>query len=241
MTNDLQVESICAWADWPASTIAFCEARTCDFPAEPANAWSNLAYVLVGVYILYLARRQARWPLWPAGVTAIGIGLGSFAFHAFPTFYTEYADLVSMFLLATYLLAVQLYRWWQLKVGTAVFVYATVLLVSCVALWIHKDIGIAIFAVELIAATTIEAVLYRRHPHDQPHQSYRYFWILGVVFWASLAIWVMDLSGIVCDPNNHFLQGHALWHIANSTCLYWMYRYAMQFDWAKSNARARTT
>lgn len=241
MDTKLQIESTCAWAAWPPPTIAFCEARTCEFPAEPANAWSNLAYVLVGVYVLYLAKRQARWPLWPAGVTAIGIGIGSFAFHAFPTFYTEYADLVAMFLLSTYLLAVQFYRWWRLTIRTAVMVYVAVLLVSCGALWIHKDIGIAIFGIELAAATLIEAVLYRRHPRHQPRQSYRYFWILIAVFLLSLAIWAMDLAGIACNPDNHIFQGHALWHIANSTCLYWMYRYAMQFDWAKSNARVRTT
>jgi len=224
----------CAWAAYPPPTIAFCEARTCAFPAEPANAWSNLAYVLMGVYVLVLARRQARWNLWPAGVTSIAIGFGSFAFHAFPTFYTEYADLFSMFLLATYMLAVQVYRLTGIGVRGAAVFYVATLALSSMALWIHKDIGIAIFGVALALATAIEAVLYMRRPPTQPRPSYRDFWLLIAFFLASLLIWALDLTGLVCDPHNHWLQGHAAWHVLNSTCLLWMYRFARQFTWAAS-------
>lgn len=232
-------EATCAWATWPPSTIAFCEARLCGFPAEPANAWSNLAYVLAGIYVLVWVRRHRRRPLWPAGVTAIGIGIGSFAFHAFPTFYTEYADLVSMFLLSTYMLAVQLFRVAGLTVRQAVGGYAVMLLVCCVSLWIHKDVGIAIFGVQLAMATAIEGVLYLRHPTGLARPRYRDFWGLIGVFLLSLTFWMLDLTGLVCDPDNHWLQGHALWHVTNSTCLIWMVRFASQFEWARSGAARR--
>ncbi len=225
---------ICAWESGPPATVAFCETRTCDFPSEPANAWSNIAYIIVGLYVLYLAKKEARWNLWPGGATAIGIGIGSFAFHAYPNFYMEYADLVAMFLLSTYLLSVQLYRLLEVNAALAVRIYFAILGASCVALWVHKDIGIAIFAVQLVLATGVEVVLFRRHPKGQPRHQYRDFWTLIVVFLVALLIWVLDLTGVVCDPDNHFLQGHAFWHIINSTCLYWMYRYGRQFEWSKS-------
>ena len=30
----------------------------------------------------------------------------------------------------------------------------------------------------------------------------------------------MDLTRVWCDPENHFLQGHAIWHVFNSAAIY---------------------
>ncbi|RMF19179.1 MAG: hypothetical protein D6761_00995, partial [Candidatus Dadabacteria bacterium] len=101
-------------------------------------------------------------------------------------------------------------------------------------LWIAKDIGIAIFGVQAAAAAALEVPLALRARRNGQAVDYRYFWILIGAFLLSLLFWILDITGLVCDPDNHWLQGHALWHITNSTCLYWMYRYGSQFDWAAS-------
>ena len=46
--------AMCPWSDYAPATIAFCERRLCAWIVEPSNAWSNVAYVLVGLLSLVL-------------------------------------------------------------------------------------------------------------------------------------------------------------------------------------------
>jgi hypothetical protein len=50
-----------------------------------------------------------------------------------------------------------------------------------------------------------------------------------LVFAAAEVAWQLDYQGIVCDPSNHFIQGHAVWHVLNSISLLFMFRYMKQF------------
>jgi uncharacterized membrane protein YadS len=39
-----------------------------------------------------------------------------------------------------------------------------------------------------------------------------------------------DVSRVFCNPNNHFIQGHAIWHVFSALCIYFIYRYYQQFS-----------
>jgi hypothetical protein len=41
------------------------------------------------------------------------------------------------------------------------------------------------------------------------------------IFLCSFAIWVTDITGLLCDPDNHLITGHAIWHVLNAVCI-WM-------------------
>jgi hypothetical protein len=30
---------------------------------------------------------------------------------------------------------------------------------------------------------------------------------------VGLAIWLLDIHGPLCDPDNHLVTGHAVWHV----------------------------
>ena len=134
--------SECSWQNYPPPTIEFCEARTCGLVAEPANAWSNLAYILVGLYLLSQTRKPEASNLWPGGLTAILVGICSFVFHAYPTFNTEYLDLFAMYLFGTYLLSINLYRAFDLTRNTAIGIYAAVIVFSATLLLLNNELGI---------------------------------------------------------------------------------------------------
>ncbi|NDG85470.1 MAG: hypothetical protein EBX52_10615, partial [Proteobacteria bacterium] len=40
----------------------------------------------------------------------------------------------------------------------------------------------------------------------------------------------LDLKRIACDPSNHWLQGHALWHVLGSAALFFSFLHHRQFD-----------
>jgi hypothetical protein len=43
---------------------------------------------------------------------------------------------------------------------------------------------------------------------------------LARIFFGSCAIWVTDITGLLCDPDNHLITGHVIWHVLNKTCIW---------------------
>ena len=81
---------------WTETTINYCERLTLDFWAEPFNALSNLAFVMASGLLLARLWRRPGAPLshyWQATMVGV-IGVGSFLFHTFATFWAQAADIV---------------------------------------------------------------------------------------------------------------------------------------------------
>ena len=48
----------CPWANWSRPNIKWCEENLCQVITTPANTWSNLVYIIVGLYILIEGARN---------------------------------------------------------------------------------------------------------------------------------------------------------------------------------------
>jgi hypothetical protein len=67
-----------------------------------------------------------------------------------------------------------------------------------------------------------EAALRRRAPGVAFPRSYLVgLALLGLGALAS----ALDLSRVACDPRNHWLQGHALWHVLTAAALLAFFRF----------------
>ena len=90
----MNVAASCPWSHYAPASISFCEERICAWIVEPSGAWSNLAYVVVGIVILLRSRRAMRTfrAVDAVGVVALLIGFCSFAFHATGTRIGETLD-----------------------------------------------------------------------------------------------------------------------------------------------------
>lgn len=207
--------SACPWDGLEPASVAFCEARLCAHVVEPSNAWSSWGYVVLGLWLL--SRPEARQRALLAGVALanVAIGLGSFAFHATGTFVGELIDLFGMFLLSGLMLAHALGRartWSPGRVGLAWsgFVAAPMLGVLLV-----KPAGIPLFAAQLLAAIGLEVRAWRRA--QSPHFGV-FAQALGLVSLA-FVVWLGDTTKLVCDPDNHLVTGHAVWHALNAVAI----------------------
>ena len=100
----------CPWDGFAPGTVHFCEERLCGWIAEPANAWSNLGFLAMGVYLLLRAKKDKRAPLYLVGVTSLLVGVGSFLFHMSGTFVGEFADLSAMFLIGSLMVTMEARR-----------------------------------------------------------------------------------------------------------------------------------
>ena len=146
---------MCPWSDYAPATIAFCERRLCAWVVEPSNAWSNVAYVLVGVWILWRRRARPATSLTATGVGAVLLGLGSFSFHATGIRLFEVVDVSGMYLISGLALTFALQRALGWGDGAAVGFFAASVLVSSLLMVALGNHGIIVFAVQTVTAIAI--------------------------------------------------------------------------------------
>lgn len=224
--------SQCPWTQFEPATLSFCENLVCGWIRQPANAISSLSYVLVGVLVLrQQEKRRLSIAVRSIGIMGILVGLMSFAYHSSMTFPGEALDLASMYLFSSTLVVLNLLRLGWLSRRFWVPTYSGVNIGSVGLLLTEKEWGIDIFAFQVILFLALEALLYVR----TRKQGVKYRDVVaGVgIFFLSYGIWLLDYHRIVCSPDNHFLQGHAVWHILNSSVFYFSYRHYRQFDWGE--------
>lgn len=201
----------CPWDSLAPGTVSFCEARLCAWVAEPANAWSSLAYVIAA---LTMARAPARSGGWAVIFAQLIIGVGSFFFHASGTFLGELVDQTGMYLLSALILveaAAGPGAWSARRRGAT---YAGLVLGSTLLNVAVRPIGIPLFALQLVLglAWQIRQGLGTREPR------YRTFALALGTFVVSFGVWALDISRVLCDPDRHWMSGHAVWHVLNAIC-----------------------
>ena len=213
--------AMCPWSGYTPATIVFCERRLCAWVVEPSNAWSNLAYVLVGLWILWRQRAQPGTALTAIGVGSVLLGFGSFSFHATGIRVFEVVDVSGMYVLSGLGLTFALQRSWGWSDARAIgFLVACILLSSGLMVLLGND-GIVVFAVEIIVMVLLEVGLRSRNPGGAARWI---LWAMGVLV-VAYAIWNLDFHGIVCEPDNHLLTGHAVWHTLTAVSIALYYRF----------------
>lgn len=212
---------MCPWSAYPPATIAFCERRLCAWVVEPSNAWSNVAYVAVGVWILWARRRGPASALTAIGVAALLLGLGSFSFHATGIRVFEVVDVSGMYLISGLALTFALQRRLGWPDGVAVAFFAGAVVASSLLMIALGNDGIVMFAAQILTAIAIE---YRLRSHTPPGSAR---WLLGAMaaLAVGLAIWTFDMRGPLCDPDNHLVTGHAVWHALTALSVLFFYQF----------------
>jgi len=218
----------------------FCEAAGDGWVKQPANSWSNLAFVVAGLAIGWRAGRpDGRFAATPRLTTAYAIavtllGPASMAMHATQSDLGGRLDLFSMYLLAGFAFSYALMRVRRAGMGTFAFSYAACLIAGEVVEnldWsvpvVHNGADLA-FAVMLIGAVTLEGVLIARR--DSLRDT-RFGYAAVATLLLAFGIWNLAQTGrIWCQPAS-LLQGHAAWHTLDAVAAYLLYRY-----WASETA-----
>lgn len=222
----MALDPSCPWQSFAPATITFCERQLCAWIQTPANTYSNLVYVAVSYYCCVLAYRQKREPLAMLGVIGIVLGIGSFLFHATGTFWGEVLDVGAMYMLVIYSLAMCLWRVHKPRRSVLLAFYFITLALSLYLLLEIKWIGITLFAA-LVSVTVLYEV-YLAWFSSEKCSRRDLAWVVGL-FAVAYTIWWGDITGRWCLPDNHFIQGHAAWHVINAFCIYFLYKFYTQF------------
>ncbi len=212
--------------------MQFCERRLCEWVVEPSNGWSNLAYIFIGFYVLWLNRQHLRSALTTIGISAILVGIGSFGLHGTGTFVGEVLDVSAMYLISGLFIVFNIRRRWAWSDRNIVAFYVILVALSVFQLVLLHYNGIAMFAAQVTAAGLIEINLIRRRRTGReasPRPQYKYLLLLCGFFTVAFISWSLDITGVMCDPDNHVFTGHAFWHVSNSFCLLFFYLFQRQF------------
>jgi hypothetical protein len=219
----------CPWYDWyekfGAPNAKWCEERLCTWVNEPANAWSNLAYLIVAVLILVHAKKDKNKNFFHIGITVVLMFLGSFIYHASNNWGTQILDFLGMFFWTNLLINYNLERIGLLKNQSQKLI--SYLLLNIVAIgilfWFRaQDIfyqNIIAGSSAIIGITELFAQLeYKKRHHH--FQSIKYFLLALLSLGCAQICAQIDLHRIYCDPTNHWIQGHAAWHLLAAVGVY---------------------
>lgn len=212
---------LCPWDGFTPATISFCEARLCAVIAEPANAFTSLSKTLVGLWLLPRCWRRGRRASWAIAVAALLQGPLGFSLHATGTFWGEALDVSGMFLISATLLSFSLARRFTWTTTQLITRWLSLVVLSVAALLIVPLSGIAVFSAQVLAWLVLEL-----RPLARPSPEARRWlrWMVGC-FVAGFGFWIADKTRFVCAPDNHVINGHAIWHLATSACLALFFEY----------------
>jgi hypothetical protein len=225
------------WQAWQPSLCfpnCFCEAIRPGFVRQPANTFSNLGYVLVGLLIALSPQSSATASAQNLlrshsgyttlyGWAVVSIGIGSLFYHASLTYTGQFFDWVGMYAFISFVAVYNAVRLWGRRLPGIVFglAYAVVLGGLCINFFINPHERTTGFQNLVLISLGLEAlVLIFRRPRANR-------WLLAGAIGCLVAarlIWGWDINGTVCAPES-LLQDHALWHLltAGTTALLYGY------------------
>jgi hypothetical protein len=213
----------------------FCEAGRHGWLKQPANALSNLGFVVAGLAVGWHAGlpsgRLARPGLATSyGVVVVLLGPGSMAMHATQTTLGGHLDMTSMFLVAGFAAAYASMRWLGRGQGFFAVAFAgAVLLCEGVErvpgrIPVVMTPGNLVFGALLVLALTLEVRL-RRRAGAGAVGDVRWVWGAVAAIGVAFVIWNLSKNGtVLCHPHS-LLQGHAAWHLLCAVSAYCLYRY----------------
>jgi len=223
----------CPWSGWTPPNVDWCEEELCGWIVNPADTWSNLAYIAFGIAMALRAHGRSSSVLSLFAPASVIVGVFSFAYHASYTYFLQFFDFVGMFLFCFVIITANALRlgWIGRERRVAFLVAGVVLFSAGVPLLSETTIPIQSLVGLLIAAILAqEASASRRRRAGSGATDYRPFFIGLALLVVAAAFSLADVTRAFCDPSDHWLQGHAIWHLLTAASLYAMFRFYAEIE-----------
>jgi hypothetical protein len=217
----------CPWSGFTPPNVDWCEREACAWIVNPADTWSNLAYLLGALAIWRIARRSGRADLAHFAPACAAVGLASFAYHASYTWLLQFFDFVGMFLFVFLVIARNAVRlgWAAPARERALWLGGAFAASACVPPLFHAGFPIqATVLVGILLSVGQELALFRRATAVELG-GYASYWGALAAIAAAAAFSLADVTRAWCDPDDPWRQGHAFWHVLSATALVLLTRF----------------
>lgn len=203
----------------------FCEAIRSEGIKQPANTWSSLAFVVVAAFVLIRWARKpsadrAAYPLVYA-FALIVVGLGSAYFHATLSFRGQFADVLGMYLVATFALLYGIDRLRGLSGAALASAYIAMNVVLAMLLYWVPVVRRVVFALLIVAVLFVEILIRRKRGHGS---ATRHLWIAAAIMGFAFIVWILDFTRVLCNPDS-WIQGHAVWHVLGAVAAWYLFKW----------------
>ncbi len=228
----------CPWYDmnqqFGDANVKWCEERLCTWFNEPANTWSNLGYMILALVVVAqgfkLTDRLQRKTSFIYGVAMFICGAFSFWYHASNNYLTQVFDFVGMFIWAGFLVVSNLQRLGTVAQRQFIPVYVALIL-GCTALVpamkaVHIPYQLIVLGLGIVIAVT-EVFATKRNTGLAI--SHRWFGLGLATIVLAEVFSILDMKRVLCMPQNHIIQGHAIWHVIGAVGIYFVYLFYRQF------------
>jgi len=214
----------CPWYEqqqaYGTPNVDWCEPTICAWINEPANTWSNLGFILVG---LYLYKKYSSTPLLKNfGLIVFIMGLFSGIYHATNNYFSQHLDFFGMSLFVSYVLAFQWLRAKNLKLASLhayFWFFMSVNLILLISLAFLKLPIQSLLLINTIPIILLEAFVFAIRKRRSPLRFFAISLFLLILAQVSAQI---DLKRIYCDPQNVWLHGHVIWHLLCAVAMYFI-------------------
>ena len=223
----------CPWS-LTSELSDFCETDLCSWVVEPGNTWSNLGFILIGVWIWKRALRNDQHYLIVLGLVSILTGIGSAAYHSTGLVWAGKLDLAALYLGTGAMTALNFRRWLKWP-SWAIIIVFFVISFALITAQFFGDISGRLLYVLGTPCCLIELRLFFR---DRAHIKYRDYLIAWGIVGFAFGLWWLDLSRNWCQPENHLFSGHAAWHILTAVSFLFFYRFYSQFSLLRNSSNA---
>jgi len=223
------LEPGCPWSTWALPNIKWCESNLCSWITAPANTWTNLMYIILGLFMWHYAKKHRLVSVKLFGPCAILTGLFSFIYHASYTAFFQFFDYLGMFIFIFVIITFNLRRMKKLSVNNQlpVFLVGIGFCSALVPLFNYLSIPIQLIVVSLaVISISLEAALF----FIQKNTQYKFFLVSMGCLALAVTFFALDLTRTWCNPDNHWLQGHGLWHSFTSLAFFALFFFYSQFD-----------
>ena len=215
--------TICPWSNFTPGYFPICEEALCAWIKQPANVYSNLLFLVVGLYLflLFIQKKSSHGLI--LGMCILLIGTASALAHSSSTKLFGFFDFAAIFSVFSYYAAINTkYFYKNIKLVQTALIY---FFISVIILYFYNSLREIIFALFIIGLLFSEYKILNLQKKSFFIASYKKVIIL---FFIGVIALTLDAKKIICDPKNHYLQLHALWHICNAFSLYYLTRHLDQ-------------
>jgi hypothetical protein len=219
-----------------APNVKWCEETLCSWISEPANTWSNIGYLLVAFYLYWSAKKNNNQMelKWFAPAMFL-MGLFSLIYHMSNNYLSQIFDFIGMYLYVYWMIIINLKRMDVIERKHYIPLMLVMSIVSTVVLhlmYINHIKFQMIIAVAAIAIALSEFFCYRELKARDEKAHYKFFWGGIILLIIAQSFSLLDGMRVMCDPTNHWFQGHAMWHYIAAIGLTVAYKHFEQFDFS---------
>ena len=211
------------WSNTTAS--GYCERVRDSWIREPTNTISNLAFVSVGMYILWLAQydpvdgkpslSNRSWFLTMYAISCVAVGMGSFAMHGFNTGWGGWLDVTGMIMYISMPVFYNFSRFLRWSETEFISYYLISNFIFAILLWQYSLLTFLWGALIGIWLSQELALKYQKQPHiiflvptsiimflylyTSPNKTPIDFFIdeiEGILLWAALAYFLYNIEDI---------------------------------------------